>query len=305
MKGLKMREISEMKVDEINLKDLYHIFLKEKWRIIIIGTFIFIGSLIYSLSIPNIYRSDVLLAPNGDEHSTGVNSKFSGLAAMAGVNVGSDSVNRSVVAIEILKSRKFLVRFINENDLKVALFASKEWDKKSRELVIDENIYNEKTHDWVSEPPSDIEAFKYFFNDVLTIQENKENGFYTISINFISPDLSKKWLELLVKTLNDTMKEREIIDSEKNIEYLTEQLNKTSIAEMQSTFFELIGEQTKKLMLAESKSEFAFSTIDPPFIPENKIKPSRVLIIAMITLLGLFIYIALVILFYKNNSQVS
>lgn len=63
--------------DEIDLRELFKALWKGKW-IIIAATFIFaIVSVLYTLSLPNIYKADALLAPA--ESSNG-----GGLSKMAG-----------------------------------------------------------------------------------------------------------------------------------------------------------------------------------------------------------------------------
>ncbi|TON86113.1 LPS O-antigen length regulator, partial [Vibrio parahaemolyticus] len=59
-----------------------------------------------------------------------------------------------------------------------------------------------------------------------------------------------------------------------------------SVADMQSTFYKLIEEQTKSLMLAEVQEEFVFKVVDPAVIPELKDEPKRALICVLGTLLG-------------------
>ncbi len=49
--------------DEIDLRELFGALWKGKW-IIIATTFVFaVGAILYALSLPNIYKSDALLAP--------------------------------------------------------------------------------------------------------------------------------------------------------------------------------------------------------------------------------------------------
>ncbi len=63
--------------DEIDLRELLGALWKGKW-IIIATTFVFAaGAVLYALSLPNIYKSDALLAPA--ESSNG-----GGLSKMAG-----------------------------------------------------------------------------------------------------------------------------------------------------------------------------------------------------------------------------
>ncbi|MCV5941666.1 hypothetical protein OFN64_33855, partial [Escherichia coli] len=83
--------------------------------------------------------------------------------------------------------------------------------------------------------------------------------------------------------------ERAISETSQNLFYLNEQLDKTSIADMQNTFYKLIEEQTKSLMLAEAQDEFVFKVIDPAIVPDKKDNPNRLLIIIIGSILGLML----------------
>ncbi|TOB93746.1 LPS O-antigen length regulator, partial [Vibrio parahaemolyticus] len=67
----------------------------------------------------------------------------------------------------------------------------------------------------------------------------------TVSIMHYSPYIAEKWVNWIVSDINKVMRERTIAESTQNLAYLNNQLNKTSVAEMQSTFYKLIEEQTK------------------------------------------------------------
>lgn len=55
---------------------------------------------------------------------------------------------------------------------------------------------------------------------------------------------------------------------------------------MQSTFYKLIEEQTKSLMLAEVQEEFVFKIIDPAVISETPFLPNRFIIVLMGSIFG-------------------
>ncbi|WP_308300923.1 GNVR domain-containing protein, partial [Vibrio parahaemolyticus] len=84
-------------------------------------------------------------------------------------------------------------------------------------------------------------------------------------------------------------------------------LSKTAIADMQSTFYKLIEEQTKSLMLAEVQEEFVFKVIDPAVVPEEKTQPSRAIICILGTFLGGFLscIIVLVLHVYRKQKQLT
>jgi uncharacterized protein involved in exopolysaccharide biosynthesis len=99
------------------------------------------------------------------------------------------------------------------------------------------------------------------------------------------------------------MRERVIAESTQNLDYLAEQLNKTSVAEMQSAFYQIVEEQTKSLMLAEVQEEFIFKVVDPAVVPELKAGPKRALICVLGTLLGGMLGVAIVLVRHALRKE--
>jgi len=62
---------------------------------------------------------------------------------------------------------------------------------------------------------------------------------------------------------------------------------------MQTVFSQLIEEQTKTMMLAEVRSEYVFTTLDPAVIPEDKSSPKR----GAIVFVGLFVGLLVGVIF--------
>ena len=75
-------------------------------------------------------------------------------------------------------------------------------------------------------------------------------------------------------------------EAQQSIDYLTDQLEKTQVVALEQVFYALIEEQMKTIMLANSRAEYLFKTIDPAIVPEIKSRPSRMLICVFGTLLG-------------------
>ncbi|WP_050908805.1 MULTISPECIES: Wzz/FepE/Etk N-terminal domain-containing protein [Vibrio harveyi group] len=293
--------------DEIDLRELFKALWKGKW-IIIATTFIFaIGSVLYALSLPNIYKADALLAPT--ESASGGLSKMagqlSGLAALAGVNLGGNESSQADLAVQVMKSRQFVEAFIHDHDLLVPLMAAKGWDLTSKKLILDEDLYNSRDNKWLRKAkglrvakPSSQEAFEVFSKNTLTISQNKESGLYTVSVKHYSPYIAQQWVNWLIEDINNVMRERTIAEASQNLTYLNTQLQKTSVTDMQSTFYKLIEEQTKSLMLAEVQEEFVFKVIDPAVVPEVKYGPQRALICLLGALLGIMFGGAIVVIHF-------
>lgn len=307
------RDISPVS-DEIDLRELIIALWHSKWWIFsttVIATGLAVAFALWS---PNVYRAEALLTPSLEQQGGGLSalaSRFGGLASLAGVDLGNKGGDKASIAIEVGKSRLFLGDFIRRHQLSVPLIAATGMDKKTGELIIDPSIYDTNKHKWVREvppgkspEPSDWELIKAFRNQV-SLNSDPKTGLLTISIDFYSPTVAKQWVDWLIDDLNSTMKQRDQEEAQRNISYLTEQLSKTAIADMQTVFYQLIEEQTKTLMLAEVNQEYVFKVLDPAVVAEEKIKPKRALIVVLGTLLGgmLGIMIVLVRFAFRHDKK--
>ena len=291
--------------DEIDLRELWETLWQGKLQIAGITAVFAIASVIIALMLPNIYRSEALLAPAEESQGGGLAAlagQFGGLASIAGINLSEGATDPTMVAIETLKSRRFIKTFIANHSLLVPLMAADSWNESTDELILDTDIYDSDNQQWVREvsaplkpKPSDIEAHEVFIDEVLSVSQDKKSGLVTLSVDFYSPTLAKQWVDWLVTDLNNYMRSKDLKNAERTINYLTEQLNGTSIADMQTIFYQLIEEQTKTIMLANVRQHYVLEAIDPAVVPEKEIEPKRALICILITLLGGFISVVYVL----------
>lgn len=280
--------------DEIDLRELFGVLWADKVKIVVITAIFAIGSVLYALSLPNQYKATALLAPAQSDNGglSSVLGQLGGLASLAGVSIGEGSSSESQVAQEIMKSWSFVESFIANNDLAVEVYAAKGWSKSSNELQIDDALYNASEKAWLLEdengylrPPTSWELAKRF-QEMLSVSEDKQSGLVSVSIEYYSPIMAKEWLGMYVAAINAHMQARQIAKVSNSISYLEAQIAKTSIVEMREVFYNIIEEQTKNKMVVEASPEYAFSTVSPSMIPEEKSQPSRALICVLGTLLG-------------------
>jgi uncharacterized protein involved in exopolysaccharide biosynthesis len=287
--------------DEIDLRELFGAIAAGKLLIILITVICTVASFFYAKSLPNIYESEITLIPAGDNAGLKIPGQLGGLAALAGVDLGGKGGDKTSLALEILKSREFLGRFIEENDLYVPIMAAKGWDRASDTLIIDEQIYNEETKVWVREvaeplnaKPSTLETIDEL-KTLFSTSQDKITGIVKLKVEYFSPILAKTWANKLVKNLNEEMRHRDLIEAEKSISYLNEQIKQTNLADMQTMLFSLIEEQMKTKMLANAREEYVLKTIDAAVVAELKSGPKRALIVLMALMLGVVISTMLVI----------
>lgn len=308
---------NEIENGEVDLLKLWQAIWEGKLIIIGISAVFAITSVFYALSQPNIYQATVLLAPANSQGGVAGLSKMAGqlggFASIAGLNLGGGSTDKTGLAIEVLKSRRFIENFITTHELLAPLMAAKSWDKESNTLIFNEEVYDPNSNTWL---PSDIgekstmpslwQAYQYF-QRIVSVNTDKETGMITLTIDFYSPERATQWLKWLVEDINATMRESDNEEAKNSIDFLSVKLQETKLADMKEVFYQLIEEQTKTLMLAEVSKEYVFKTIDPPNAPETKARPKRPLIVVLGTMLGgmLALGVVLVRSFARNSTVVS
>ncbi len=297
--------------DEIDLKELFMVLWAGKWVISAVTALAGVIAVVVALIMPNIYTSSALLAPA--ESTSGMSSlmkQYGGLASLAGISLpgGGDS-SKSGLAKELLKSRAFLSDFIRRRDILPDLMAIKAWDASANAIEYDTELYDVKANVWVRDvappkqaEPSMQEAYKAF-TDILSVSEDKETAFVTVSIEHQSPYVAQQWVSWLVDDINQAVKDQDVAEAKRSIEYLKEQVSNTSLAELQTMFFELIQSQTETIMLAEVRPEYVFKTIDPAVVPEEKSKPKRALICVLGTMLGGMLGVLIVLVRHYAFSE--
>lgn len=297
---------------ELDLREIITILWSEKITIITITLIFSICSVLYAVSLPNQYRATALLAPAQQDAGglSGMLGQLGGLASLAGVSIGSGKSSESMVAQKIMKSWNFIDSFIEKNKLVAEVYAAEGWRKSSNTLIFDDDIYDSTKLVWLVEsdetddkgPPTSWQLYKKF-DEHLVISEDSVTGLVSVSIEFYSPELAKNWLDLYVKAINLHMQKRQVEKVSTNIEYLEDQINKTSIAEMRGVFYTIIEEQIKAKMLAEASPEYAFVTVSPSMIPEKKSGPKRAMICSVGTLLGAMLSVLMVITRYSYRES--
>ncbi|MFM2482037.1 Wzz/FepE/Etk N-terminal domain-containing protein [Celerinatantimonas sp. YJH-8] len=299
--------------DEIDLRELFSVIWQGKWWIILSAIIFGIIGGIYAVEQPNIYESSVLIAPAENNNTTSIManlaSQYSGLASLAGINLGNSVAGKGVYDLQVLQSRKFIGDFINRHHLKPLLMATKGWDKKTEKFEYNTKLYNPQTKQWLidddgkSLEPSYFKSVNYFIKKILDIEINEKIRMATISIQFYSPTVAQQWATWLVDDLNEDRREQDMTEAQNNMKYLEQQLHQTSLADNRTMLYQLIEQQTKTLMLAKVRKEYSFRTVDPALVAERHVKPKRSLFVIVAFALGGLLGIIFVVYlkFIKNN----
>ena len=302
--------------DEIDLKELFTVLWNGKLVITLVTGFAAACAVLYALSLPNIYESKALLAPKGESGAgglAGLARQYGGLASLAGINIGGGGgeSSKSMMAQQKIQSLDFFKRHLYDK-IMLDLMAVDHWEATSGELVYDPDVFDVKNQTWVRDvsypqqiKPSAQEAHEAFL-EVLTLSEDKETSFVTITIKHQSPVVAQAWVALIIEAITEELRSTDVEEAQGSIEFLEQQRAQTSLVSLDEVFAQLIEEQTKTIMLANVSKDYVFNVIDPAVVPELKSDPKRALICILGTLLGGMLGILLVLVrHYAFGKSVS
>lgn len=281
----------EKNLDEIDLLELIRVFINGKW-IIIASTVLFsISSILYSLSIPNIYESRALLAPINQSANQTIGS-YRQLAGLAGVNLSTpEGSNNSTKALKKLSSLSFFENNILPKIFLPNLMALENWNNETNTISYNLDKYDMQSKTWVGYPslngsnsPSPQESF-LVFNSLLQISEDSKSGFISLSMTHESPIIAKAWVDIIINEINDFYRLKDKSEAQRAVNYLNGQLSSSQLSEIKKILTDLLKKELQKLTLIEANKDYVFEYIDPPAVMEQKSGPTR----SIICILGAFI----------------
>ncbi|MBF0339951.1 MAG: hypothetical protein HQL95_03190 [Magnetococcales bacterium] len=279
--------------EEISLLDLWRILMDQKWMIVLVTLLVTSGAIVYALLATPVFQTNVLLEFAGEDAKKGGGAlaQLGGLAAMAGISVGGGGTSKDA-AIAKLRSRIFIQEFIQDDNLLPILF-EKSWDQN--------------TKNWIVEDPTKIPTYQQgveiFLKSILKVNEDKKTGLITLTMEWKNAAQVTRWANLLVERINRHLRTLAIEEAKRNIDYLNNELAKTTFVELKQVIATLLEDQIKKIMLANGRPEYAFKILDPAVVPERRISPKRALIAMLGGVLGGFLGVALA--FLRHRIQQS
>jgi uncharacterized protein involved in exopolysaccharide biosynthesis len=269
VQGVRVTPSQQSSIDRRDDLDLFALSqVLWRHRILIAGT-TFVCALvavILALLATPIFRAEAVVTDvreGGMGATSAIASQFGGLASLAGLNLGQ--TNDTEQSQAVLASRHLVEEFVKRNDLVPLLF------KNSKQ------------------PPTLWLGVKRFKERVLTVNKDTRKGVTMVAIEWTDPATAARWANGFVALANELLRTRALDDSNRNIAYLNGQLGQTNVVELRKVIYDIIESETKTLMLASGRTQYAFQVVDPAVPPEERSSPRRTLIVMVGGALGLFI----------------
>jgi LPS O-antigen subunit length determinant protein (WzzB/FepE family) len=215
-----------------------------------------------ALTAREIFRAEVVLAEANDASlAGGLMSRLGGIAGIAGINLDGDDAGRHDRAL--LRSRRLAEEFVVRQKLLPVL--TPDHDPEKAETL------------WY--------AVRRFKGSMLSIREDSRTQLITVSMSAADPDKAAEWANAYVALTNEMARTRDIAQATRNITFLRSEIAKTEVAELQKVLYQLVESESKTLMLASARPEYAFSVVDPAVPPALRDSPKR----AVMAIFGLVI----------------
>ena len=273
--------------DLIDIEELVKIVLQNKVKLLAIMALCLGIAGGVSFTMPKMFNASATLIVSDHYVATAQTDGLSAISQLAGIGVGSSS-HKVTYAIEVLKSKEFLLGFIDQNNLAPMLLAGQNWDSEHNEWEFNDDVYDVAAESWLIDRVPKMDLYNKF-RDNLSIEFSSDTGVLILSYKSMSPFDSSDLVNKMISGLNDRLRSLDIADSEKNISYLVRQLETVSNTDMQVLLYGLIETETQRKMLANTREDFAFKVIDKAMLPEQKYSPNR----SVICLLGLGVGVVL------------
>lgn len=279
------QDVERSEGDELDLFALWQTIVVDKWTVLVSSLVCFLLAVIIAFFMTPKYEAELVLstADDGKAGSLGgvLAGQLGGLADVAGMSVGGKGGDKEA-AFAYLKSRKFIESFIEDKHLLPVLFAKK-WDGEAKKWKEPEKA------------PTLWQGYKVF-DKMWTVESDKKTGLIKAKLLWRDRLQVVEWANELVKRANDDWRERNMEETEKSLEYLQDELRKTSMVEVQQSIYRVMETQVKSLMFAKVREQYAFKVVDPAAVVDENgyVQPKR-LLISMVGLLGgLFVGVLLV-----------
>jgi len=224
------------------------------------------GIYAYSLTMEDIYESSIIVnaLDSGDPGDIQTDERRASevmTLVEPGFVMGTSRDNYLFVLLRKMRSRQFTLTFMQKHGIFREIFP---------------NAWDENTGTWRPGMESlEIDAFKNFAENIRILERDIETDIITLRIRWKDPRLARDWANAYVEDFNEYIREKTLAEVRRKQDFLTAELARSDIVELQQSIYRLIEAQTAVTMLANARDEFVLEVIDPAIIALDRYSPAR------------------------------
>ena len=139
------------------------------------------------------------------------------------------------------------------------------------------------------------------------IEHEKEpaTGIIRLTLIWHDREFAALWANQIITDLNNHIRALDIQDTKLSLDYIQEEISKTSLKIPQNVLYNISSELTSKMMMANTKEEYAFEIIDFARPPAFRFFPQRTTIVILSATLSFIMACIISILFniFRNLTK--
>lgn len=264
-------------------------YLRVVWkRRTIVALFFVAGTLISAactLFMTDIYRASAVITPVAGKETGG--SEMSMVAQQIGglSGITFPASRPSSEIISLLNSNILREKVIETHALLPVLFIDN-WDGERKRWKDGQNggLSGQIKRFFSTRPAPTIDAKDSGpslwdglreLDGIVKISASAKDNTIAIYAEHRDPAFASRLIEILLSTLNQHMSGEARRVAQTNKRYLMEQLGASNDPLIRQKIYNLIAQQIEVYMMSEVKENFAFKVIDPPRVPDRRVRPGK------------------------------
>lgn len=267
--------------DEIDLIELAAIIWKRKLYIIGFVFVVSVITVIYTLSLDNIYESKAVLKPTAQTSTQNSLGGLSSLAGFAGININSGGSVYADIKV-LMNDQEFLADFVKKNELAQKLI------EEPNTLKTDDFKKNEKFY------------LSSLIEEQVIVTEDKTTQYITFAFRNTNPVLANEILSALLKDVSSVLRVKQLENVDKRIENYKFEIDRAADITLKNKLSELVANLIQSKVLASADEYYGFSIISGPSTPDilDKVGPKRAQMCMIAFFSGLFMTVFVVLLIH-------
>ncbi|MFC1585955.1 Wzz/FepE/Etk N-terminal domain-containing protein [Fibrobacterota bacterium] len=239
--------------------------------------------IIHALRLPPVFHSEAIVAlKEGRKSEQAAAMTASGiLGGFISSQMGFGNTNLDKMDI-LINGHKLAKAVITKNNLMPKLFPES-WDSINGTWQVEDSI----------DIPTIRDGIESIQESILSVAVDHRRSVLTIGVDIYDPHLAKNMVDYYLKALSREIRNSVKEESEKNRQYLSQQLKNTADPIICEKLQNMIAHEIEKSMLVASEP---IEVLQEPVVPLKRIKPQRRVIATASMLIGFFISIFGVIL---------
>lgn len=270
--------------------------IQRRLFIFLFSFLLFLPAAIYVFSLTWIYSSEAKIKITNFKASTqqsGLGGISGGSSVLSLISGDTNSSETSTLAKEILDSRIFYQQLLADETYIKYMHDYKE-SKDGIDIFF--NKLNEDTLMKIRTTKIFNDSFREF-KENFYFKKNLGDNFAVLRYNHPSPIGAQYILQLIIKKVNDLVREIELSESQLVLDFIV----KESVADrnLKNNLNIIALEHQKKILHSQISDEYIFQTIDPPNFPLHKSSPKRLQMLVLFMLASLSISLFIIFLDLK------